>query len=294
MKTNPQKSVLITGATAGIGRACVEAFSQSGYQVFAGYRSAQQQRALDELPHVTAIKLDVTSGEDIAQSVQAVTDQLQDKGLYALINNAGITAAHPFEYTDEAAARAVIEVNLLAPYRITQAYLPLLKQYRQSNAVNARVVNIASWAGKMGQPFIPFYNASKFGLIGLTESMYYELALLDIHMILASPGITKTALLAKTTGAASASFQQLPPDAQAFYKPYFDHYATMSESSNNSRFFPTPAEIAAKLLNIVETKKPNFAYNLAPDAAFIDTILTRFVPFAWRAALNKRMFRLNK
>lgn len=181
----------------------------------------------------------------------------------------------------------------MAPYKITQTFIPLLKKHNSKNPIKARVVNIASWAGYLGQPFIPFYNASKAALIGLSESMYYDLGLLNIHTIVASPGITKTPLLDKTTEDGVQNLLSFPNEGHLFYKPYLDHLKTMSDGSRNSSFFPTPDKVASKLYKIVESKKPKFKYNLAIDAIIMDKILTKFIPFSWRAALNKRMFKLS-
>lgn len=288
-----KKSILITGASSGMGLAHTLAFSKKGYQVFATYRNSQDGDELRKLQNVHPIKVDVTSAADIQNLYQQVADILGSNGLYAIINNAGITYTAPFEFADEARVRQVMEVNVMAPYRITQTFIPLLKRHNSTNHIKARVVNIASWAGYMGQPFIPFYNASKAAIIGLSESMYYDLGLLDIHVVLASPGITKTPLLEKTTEDGVQNLQGFPKEGQAFYKPYFDHYKTMSESSRNSKFFPTAEEVAARLYKIVEARKPKFKYNLAMDALIMDKIMTRFIPFSWRVAMNKRMFRLN-
>jgi short-subunit dehydrogenase len=145
----------------------------------------------------------------------------------------------------------------------------------------------------LGQPFIPFYNASKAAIIGLSESMFYDLGLLDIHVILASPGVTKTVFLEKATGDMGQSLQGFGEEGQAFYKPYFDHYQIISEGARNSKFLPTAEVIAKKLYHIVEVKKPKFKYNLAIDALIVDKIITKFIPFGWIAAMNKRMFKLN-
>jgi NAD(P)-dependent dehydrogenase (short-subunit alcohol dehydrogenase family) len=213
--------------------------------------------------------------------------------LYAIINNAGITYTAPFEFVEEKRAREVMDVNVMAPYKITQTFIPLLKKHNANNNIKARVINIASWAGYMGQPFIPFYNASKAALIGLSESMFYDLGLLDIHVVLASPGVTKTPLLEKTTGDGVANLQGFTKEGQEFYKPYFDHYKTLSESSRNSNFFQKPEDIAKKLFKIAESGKPGFKYNLAIDAVIMDKVMTKFIPFSWRVAMNKSMFKLN-
>jgi NAD(P)-dependent dehydrogenase (short-subunit alcohol dehydrogenase family) len=213
--------------------------------------------------------------------------------LFAIINNAGIMYTAPFEYVDEERARQVMDVNLMAPYKITQTFIPLLKKHNANNNIKARVVNIASWAGYIGQPFIPFYNASKAGLIGLSESMYYDLGLLDIHVVLASPGVTRTPMLGKATEDGTDNLQALPKTDRDFYKPYLDNIKTMGEGAGNSKFLPTADTLAKKLYKIVESKKPKYKYNLAMDAAFMDKVMTKIIPLSWRFAMNKHMYKLN-
>ena len=120
----------------------------------------------------------------------------------------------------------------------------MLRRHNESHPVKARVINVASWAGLMASPFIGFYNATKYGLIGLTESMYYDLRLLDIHAVLAVPGITKTPLLTKTTGAALASLDGMPAADRDRYLPYLEHFTTMSQSSDGMSVLLTPAQVA--------------------------------------------------
>ena len=145
----------------------------------------------------------------------------------------------------------------------------------------------------MASPFIGFYNATKFGLVGLTESMYYDLGLLGIHAVLAIPGMTKTPLLTKTTDGASVSLDAMSTVDQDRYRPYLEHFATMSESSDNMRMLLTPEQAARRIAKIVDAPKPRFQYNLALDAKVVDGIVTRFVPFRIRAALNRRMYHLD-
>jgi NAD(P)-dependent dehydrogenase (short-subunit alcohol dehydrogenase family) len=289
-----KKSILITGASSGIGLANTIFFSQNGYQVFATYRSDKDGDKLSKIKNVHPVKMDVTNGDDIRQAFQQVLSVVGNDGLYAIINNAGVAYTAPFEYADEQRARQVMEVNVISPYKITQTFIPLLKKYNAHNATKPRVINIASWAGYIGQPFIPFYNASKAGLIGLSESMYYDLGLLDIHVVLASPGVTKTPLLNKTSEDGIENLQAFPKTGRDFYKPYLEHLKTMSEGSGNSRFFQTPEALAKKLYKIVESKTPKFKYNLAMDAVFMDKIMTKIIPFGWRVAMNKRLFKLTK
>jgi NAD(P)-dependent dehydrogenase (short-subunit alcohol dehydrogenase family) len=288
-----KKSILITGASSGMGLANTIFFAQNNYQVFATYRNDKDKGKLDELKNVHAIKMDVTNANDIQEAFQKISNIVGNDGLFTIINNAGIMYTAPFEYVDEERARQVMEVNLMAPYKITQTFLPLLKKHNAHNAIKARVINIASWAGYIGQPFIPFYNASKAGLIGLSESMYYDLGLLDIHVVLASPGVTRTPLLGKATEDGDENLKALPKEGQAFYQPYLDHRKAMGESSGNSKLLPTADVLAKKLYKIVESKKPQHKYNLGMDSAFMDNIMTKFIPLSWRFALNKSMYKLN-
>ena len=286
------KPIFITGATSGIGQATTRELSARGHDVFAGYRNPLDRAALAELPGVHPVQLDVSDPVQIQRAASEINDALGKDGLYAVINNAGISYTAPFEVAQLDRARQVIDVNLVAPYLVTQACIPMLRRHNESESVKSRVLNIASWAGMMASPFIGFYNASKYGLVGLTESMYYDLGLLDIHAVLAVPGITKTPLLGKTTDCALASLEGMSNEDRNRYLPYLEHFATMGESSDNMKMLLTPEQVARKIAKIVDARKPRFQYNLALDAKVVDGIVTRFVPFRMRAALNRRMYRL--
>jgi NAD(P)-dependent dehydrogenase (short-subunit alcohol dehydrogenase family) len=288
------KPILITGATSGIGQATTRALSTRGYDVFATYRDPHDRAALAELPSVHPVQLDVSDPVQIRQAASWIDDALGTSGLYAVINNAGITYTAPFEYAQPERIREVIDINLMAPYLVTQACLPMLRRHNESDPIKARVINVASWAGLMASPFISSYNATKYGVIGLTESMYYDLRLLDIHAVLAIPGVTKTPLLTKTTDGALASLDVMPTEDQDRYRPYLQHFTTMSQGTDAMRMLKTPTQVAAKIADIVDARKPRFRYNLALDAKLVDGILTRLLPFTARAAINRRMYRLDK
>jgi NAD(P)-dependent dehydrogenase (short-subunit alcohol dehydrogenase family) len=287
------KPILITGATSGIGQATTRLLSERGYDVFATYRDPRDRAALATLAGVHPVQMDVSDAAQIRHAVSEIDDALGDDGLYAVINNAGIAYTAPFEYTELERVQEIIDINLIAPYLVTQACLPLLRRHNESNQTKSRVLNIASWAGLWASPFIGFYNATKYGLVGLTESMYYDLGLLDIHAVLVVPGITKTPLLAKTTDNALASLDVMPSEGQDRYRPYLEQFATMGNTSD-TRMLLTPAQAADKIAAIVDTRKPHFQYNLAIDAKLVNSFVTRWLPFRARAAINRRMYRLNK
>ncbi|MFG2196716.1 SDR family NAD(P)-dependent oxidoreductase [Streptomyces sp. NPDC048639] len=288
-----KKSILITGSTSGIGRAATIEFASRGYQVFATYRSDAHRDELAAIDNVHPIQMDVTDAADLERAYAAVADEVGGAGLYAVLNNAGITYSAPFEFLDEKRAREVMEVNVMAPYRITQTFIPLLLAHNKGSHVKARVVNIASWAGLMASPFIAFYNASKSAVIGLTESMFYDLQLLDIHTVLAIPGITRTPLLAKTTEDGTATLDAMPTEGRARYQDLFAHYATMSAGSEGLPMLATPEKVARKLYKIVDKPNPRFKNNLSIDASLVDHVITR-LPRAARVAMNRRMYQLDR
>ncbi|WP_281648586.1 SDR family NAD(P)-dependent oxidoreductase [Parendozoicomonas sp. Alg238-R29] len=285
-----KKSILITGASSGIGAETAKLFSQKGYKVFAGYRNENDAKSLALLENVTPIKLDVTIPESVERAVATISTSLGENGLYALINNAGITYTAPFEYADEKKMRYVMDVNVWGVMNLTQKCIPLMKKFNEHNSIKSRVVNITSWAGILGQPFNGAYNASKFAIIGLSEAMYYDLGLLDIHVISASPGVTKTPLLKKTTDASQA-YSSMPDKGKAFYQKHIDNLDSMSEASNNSSALATPKKIAQKLFIIVEKKKPDMKQNMAVDAKIMN-LLRRLIPFSWLSGMFKGMYSL--
>ena len=138
-----KKSILITGASTGIGLASAALFAQNGYKVFATYRSTKDGEKLKQIKNVHPVKMDVTNGDDIQNAFQQVSNIISSGGLFAIINNAGIGYTAPFEFADENRAREVMEVNVIAPYKITQTFLPLLKRHNANNTIKARIINIA-------------------------------------------------------------------------------------------------------------------------------------------------------
>jgi NAD(P)-dependent dehydrogenase (short-subunit alcohol dehydrogenase family) len=287
------KSILITGGTSGIGRAATVHFAAKRYSVFSTYRNPADRAALAAIDGVHPIQLDVTDSAALDRAFETISAALGEHGLYAIVNNAGITHAAPFEFAREELGRQVMEVNVMAPFRISQKFLPLLTRYSERNAVQSRIVNIASWAGALGQPFIAFYNASKFAITGLSESMFYDLGLVGVHVVLASPGVTRTPFLEKTTREASASLQYMPEDRRTRYAPLLKHYAAIGADYGRSPMFQSAEKVAQKLFRVVEKKRPSFKYDLSLDACVVDQFVARFLPWRLKATMNRRIFRLN-
>jgi len=197
------RSVVITGASSGIGAATAWHLARLGWQVFAGVRRAEDG---DEIrsrflassgPDVAnpgavhPLLLDVTRPDDVRRAVDTVRSQLRNAPLYGLVNNAGWLCMGPIEVIPLQDIRRQFEVNVLGTVSVTQAFLPDLR------ASGGRIVHISSSSGRTALPFMGPYAASKFALEALADSMRVELHRFGIRVSLIEPGPIETPLLQK-------------------------------------------------------------------------------------------------
>lgn len=177
---NTQKAILITGASSGLGRMIAETLASKGYFVFAGARKDKDLKELNAIENIQSIRLDVTIQGDIDAAVQTVVDS--NRGLYAVVNNAGVGLMAPLIELDENDLDFILDVNVYGPYRITKAFAPLLIESK------GRVVNIGSIAGVQTRSFYGPYSMSKHALEAFTDALAIELARFDIKVSIIDPG----------------------------------------------------------------------------------------------------------
>ena len=155
-------SIVLTGASTGIGEACALHFDKKGYRVFAGVRNEADGRKLkaNASDRLTPVLLDVTD----QQSIDAAAQSIGRIEISGLINNAGIAVSGPIEMVPLDLFRRQFEVNVIGTVAVTQAFLPLLRQGR------GRIVNIGSVAGRSALPLMGAYGASKCALEAITDA----------------------------------------------------------------------------------------------------------------------------
>jgi NAD(P)-dependent dehydrogenase (short-subunit alcohol dehydrogenase family) len=179
------RTVLITGASSGIGAACAERLARSGWRVLAGVRhEGDAPEGTEEL------LLDVT---DDAQ-IQAASESVGE--LHGLVNNAGIALAGPLEFVPLDEFRKQLEVNIIGQVAVTQAFLPALRRGR------GRVIFIGSISGKSALPFLAPYSASKHALEAIADSLRVELAPWGIGVTIVEPGTVKTPIWTRSAARA--------------------------------------------------------------------------------------------
>lgn len=187
-------TVVVTGASTGIGAACALDYARRGMRVFAGVRDPRAGEALASKggSSLIPITLDITDELSIAQSVEVVQRVVGDAGLGGLVNNAGIAIASPLEVIPLAQLRKQLEVNVIGQIAVTQAFLPLLRRGR------GRIVNMGSIAGRSTIPLLGPYSASKYALEALTDALRMELQPWGIQVSIIEPGAIATPIWEKS------------------------------------------------------------------------------------------------
>lgn len=178
--TKDQKTVLVTGATSGIGLKIAEHLANKGYFVYAGARKDADMKRLDELKNIKAIRLDVNKQDQIDAAVKTIGKN--PAGLYALVNNAGVAILSPLIETEEKDMNFLMQVNLFGPYRVTKAFAPLIIEQKGRITTTGSISGILS-----GQLFGP-YSMSKHAIEAFSDSLALEMKKFDVKVSVVEPG----------------------------------------------------------------------------------------------------------
>lgn len=191
--------VVVTGASSGIGRACVERLAKAGVRTFPTVRKDADAVALAQAcgPLVEPVLADVTDAGSLARAAAEIHDRLGGGRLGGLVNNAGVAWPGPAMSQPLEEIEQVIDTNLVGAMRAVQAFGPLLGAVPGATGPKGRIVNITSVSGKFGYPFTAAYAASKHGLEGYSESLRRELMLTGVDVIVVGPGAVKTPIWGK-------------------------------------------------------------------------------------------------
>jgi NAD(P)-dependent dehydrogenase (short-subunit alcohol dehydrogenase family) len=283
----PVKSVVITGASTGIGAACALHLDQLGWRVFAGVRMQADAETLKAKasPRLTPIALDVTDTVSIATAAGAVAGAVGQAGLGGLVNNAGIAVPGPIEFLPLPDLRRQLEVNVIGLVAVTQAFLPLIRAGR------GRIVNMGSISGRMATPFTGAYGASKFALEALTDALRLELAPWGISVSVIEPGAIATPMWEKSAKAAQAMLEAAPPEALALYAEAIQ--AVRQTAAHSAKIAVDPIAVARAVLHALAAAKPKTRY-VVGGGAKIQAAVAQLVPDRVRDRLVAKAMRLPK
>jgi len=179
------QTILITGASSGIGKAIAKHFANKGWQVAATMRHPEKEKELDKLSNIHLYTLDVTQPDSIQKALKSA---LKDFGnIDVIVNNAGYGAVGVFEKATDSQLRKQFDVNIFGVFNVTRAILPYFRQKRKG-----MIINITSVGGRLTFPLYSVYHATKWALEGFAESLEYELAPFNIKIKNIEPGAIKT------------------------------------------------------------------------------------------------------
>lgn len=179
-----QKTIFITGASSGLGKATAKLFQGNGWNVIATMRKPEQENELKELPNVTVLGLDVT---DTAAIQKTVSEILNSHSVDVVLNNAGYGLIGPLESFSDEQIQMQVQTNLFGVINVTRAFVPFFRERKSGT-----FINITSTFGLLGYPMCSVYNATKFAIDGFSEGLAYELAQFGIKVKVIAPGGMQT------------------------------------------------------------------------------------------------------
>ncbi len=247
-----QKAVLVTGASSGLGRAMTEMMAAKGYFVYAGARKDKDMQELNAIENVQAVRLDVTRQNEIDAAVKTISDA--GRGLYGLVNNAGVVVLMPLIETDEEDFNFQMDVNVYGPYRITRAFAPLIIESK------GRISTIGSISGTLSGSTWGPYSMSKHAMEAFSDALADEMKRFDVKVSLIEPGTYQSRIGASAVNRMKQREQKL--DGSEF-KAEMDQSVewlttTLAQSGD-------PNEVAEAVMHALFDANPKPRYLVVPN-----------------------------
>ncbi len=259
------KTIFITGASSGIGKATAILFAKQGWNVAATMRNPQNETDLQQYPTIKVYALDVTQPDSVQQAVeQALADWQR---IDVLLNNAGYGLAGPLETASEEKIMDQFSTNVFGVMRTIKALLP---NFRESGG--GTIINVTSIGGLVGLPFNSIYHATKFGVDGLSESLNYELRPFNIRVKIVAPG-------GVITDFATRSLQRTVDGASAYDESLQNVFDAFGKNASN---YSTAEQIAEVIYQAATDDTDQIRYVAGQDAQALYT--------AWKSMSNEDFF----
>ena len=260
-------SVVVTGASKGIGLETSVRLAAAGFRVWAGVRDAASGEIVESHAHragvrVNVIQLDVTDAPSVERAIARIVDE--DRSLYAVVNNAGITYGGYFEDLTEAEVRRVLDVNLFGAMNVTRQVLPIMRA-----AGRGRVVMMSSYCGRIGTVAAAPYVASKFALEGWGESLALEVRPFGIDVVILEPGIIATKLVDGDRGIGMHARDSRSPYAEWFRRAE-DQMDELIRGAGQ-----TASDVAEAVHRAITVRRPRLRYVVGRRARILVNLRQR-------------------
>jgi NAD(P)-dependent dehydrogenase (short-subunit alcohol dehydrogenase family) len=264
------KSVLVTGASTGIGRATALQLDRSGWRVFAGVRKEEDAASLRAAgsERLEPLMLDVTAAGQIAAAAERIGAETGEAGLDGLVNNAGIAVPGPLETLPIEDFKRQIDVNLSAQVAVTQALLPAIRTAR------GRIVFITSIGGLMAFPMFGAYHAAKFGLEAVGDVFRQELRPWGISVSVVEPGSIATPIWDRGDAEVDAIAARAGDGHVQLYGEAIDAYREVARKTGERGI--SPDKVATRIEHALSARRPRVRYLVGADArgqAFASRVL---------------------
>ena len=287
MNASTHPSIVVTGASSGIGKAAALALLEAGFRVYAGVRNEQAAARLRaEAPATAAqrletLDLDVTSEAQIRAGAERIAAATGPNGLWGLFNNAGVSVTGPLEFVTNDDVRRQFEVNVVGQLAVTRAFIPLLRTAR------GRIVTTGSVAGFMALPGLGPYAMSKHAMEAFSDVLRRELRPWGIAVSLLEPGTIATDIWQKGLSDFDDLMRQPPPGLVENYGGFLD---SMHELARKSVRHASPASIVARdVVHAFTARRPRARYCMGADSQ-MQRWISR-LPDRWADALLKKFLR---
>ncbi len=254
------KSVVVTGVSTGIGWGCVKVLAARGLHVFGSVRrQADADRLSAEFgSSFTPLIFDVTDPAAVSAAARQVQEKLGATPLFGLVNNAGIANPGPLLHIDIDAFRQQLEVNVTAQVIVTQAFAPLLGAAPDHRTTTpGRVVMMSSVGGRVAMPFLGPYNASKFALEAVSESLRRELMIYGVDVIVIAPGAIATPIWDKADAIDVTRYANTP------YAKSLDRVKSYMTSMGKTGL--PPEKIGEAVHTALTAASPRTRYTITPQ-----------------------------
>ena len=281
-----QRSVVITGASSGIGWTSVARMRRGGWKVFATVRKESDRDKLraDFPENVYPVLMDVENEASIAAAARDIESQLAGRGLEGLVNVAGIGMVRPLEYASLKDVRQIFEINVFGQVAVTQALSSVLRKAR------GRIVNITSVGVNLAIPFGGLLNASKSAFAKISDTLRLEMQPFGVRVIAIEPGAISTPAVDKTLGDLEQVIRNLPPEAQTQYGALIRKMGRRGYQMEKSG--SSPDVVAAAVHHALSASRPRIRYRVGKHATLLAT-LPKILPESLMDALLRKMLGLS-
>ncbi len=245
------RAVLVTGATSGIGLRMTQVLSANGFYVYAGARKASDLARLDAMDNVQSVRLDVNVQEDIDAAVTWVASE--GRGLYGLINNAGVAVIGPLVEMSEEDMAFQMNVNVFGPYRVTKAFAPMLIESQ------GRIMTTGSISGILSAPFLGAYSMSKHAVEAYTDALAAEMAPFGMSVAVVEPGNYRSSIVATMRERMAAA--GYTPENSLFG----EQMESMFQGPSDRGQYPEPDDVAQAALHFMSSDSPKRRYLVVPN-----------------------------